>query len=154
MSVIWEDPPEKQRGNGGKGRAGVNWLAVVEELRSRPGEWGRVATCPRAGTKAAALARLIRGGLAPFTVGEFEATSRQVGDEGRVYARYVGPGSTSPEPGPECSGCADHPRPCPAHGDHPHGGRRCLDCPECPQPMRLGDAFPELRAESTKDGTE
>lgn len=163
MSVIrWEEPPPS------KGMAVHDWPRIGAQLAAAPGKWALVAVCPNGGT-AGSTARHVRDGkYEPLAVlGLFEAKSRTIDGEHRVYARYVGeagseatpndlsagPGSTSPEPGPECSGCADHPRPCPAHGDHPHGGRRCLDCPECPQPMRLGDAFPELRAESTKDGT-
>lgn len=58
----------------------------------------------------------------------------------------VGPGSTSPEPGPHADGYPHYGTgadgECMAHGAHPHAGMTCLDCPIC------------RPAEPTKGGTE
>lgn len=110
MSVIrWEDPPAS------KGMAVHDWPAIGAQLVAAPGKWALVAVCAN-GATAGSTARHIRDGkYDPLAVlGLFEARSRTVGGEHRVYARYVGgagseatpndlpvgPGSTSPEPGP------------------------------------------------------
>lgn len=118
MTVIeWKNPPEPERSNGGAGKAGIDWHAVAVQLRRRPGRWGRFKAADEA-KQAADLASLIRRGkLAPFRPGGwFDATSRKIKGKSWVYARYVGeagseatqqndlppvgPGSSSPEPGP------------------------------------------------------
>lgn len=80
--------PSKKRRNG----AATNRdLAIVDQLRARPQEWAHIAT--RANISAAGeLARRIkRGGTVAFQpASAFEAVSRTVDGEYRVYARYVG----------------------------------------------------------------
>lgn len=98
MSVIrWEDPPAS------KGMAVHDWPAIGAQLVAAPGKWALVAVCPN-GATAGSTARHVRDGKYDSLrdLGVFEAKSRTVGGEYRVYARFVGPGSTSPEPGPTC----------------------------------------------------
>lgn len=67
-----------------------DWATIAGRLRSRPGEWAVVVLC-KTGNNAAVTARHIRlGKYRDLPVGEYEATSRTVGSEYRVYARYVG----------------------------------------------------------------
>lgn len=66
------------------------WDEIAEELRSQPNRWALVAVCPNSAT-AGSTARHIRNGHynAMRELGPFEATSRTVDGEARVYARYV-----------------------------------------------------------------
>lgn len=61
------------------------------ELREHPGQWGHVSTHATRGS-AASIAHLIsKGALTAYAPeGTYEATSRTVNGEFRVYARYVG----------------------------------------------------------------
>ncbi|AGP56839.1 hypothetical protein [Streptomyces rapamycinicus] len=82
MSVDFIGPPPT-------GKSEHNYIA--EELRARPDEWAvvqRKATT----TRAASAAQAIRSGKlrAYAPPGSFEAKSRTVGGEHRVYARYLG----------------------------------------------------------------
>jgi hypothetical protein len=63
---------------------------IAEELRARPGEWA-VVQRKTSTARAASAAQAIRTGRlrAYAPAGAFEAKSRKVGDEYRVYARYV-----------------------------------------------------------------
>jgi hypothetical protein len=84
--VHWEEPPHKSP----KGGRPKYWKAVADQLRSRPGEWAMVhvdETQRKAGYTAM---NIKRGLLAGMTAGEFEAVSRTVDGQRRVYARYVG----------------------------------------------------------------
>ena len=86
MSVIrWEDPPDKW----GKRN---DWAGIGKALMSRPLHWAHVQTAVN-GQTAGQMARHINAGkysaLAPL--GRFEARSRTVDGEPRVYARYIGP---------------------------------------------------------------
>jgi hypothetical protein len=84
--VQWEAPPPRR---GGRVH---DWDAIAKELRARPGEWALVAVCTNQ-TTAASTARYIRDGkYKPMSAG-FDATSRTVDGEARVYARYTGKGS-------------------------------------------------------------
>lgn len=60
-------------------------------LKERPGEWALVATkgsTGAAGSMAANIRRGFASGCGPM--GSFEAKSRHVDGEYRVYARYIG----------------------------------------------------------------
>ncbi|MFJ9644988.1 hypothetical protein [Streptomyces sp. NPDC101206] len=73
-----------------KGQWGIN-AVIAAHLRHRPGEWAHIDNkATRA--SAASTAYLIRtGGLRAYTpTGHYEATSRTVDGEYRVYARYIG----------------------------------------------------------------
>lgn len=96
MEFIDGDPPAVTRGgrgNGGYPRGGRSYVEEVRALRDRPKEWAILKRCDSAAS-AAALAGFIRiGQLAAFRPGgAFEAASRIVDDEARVYVRYVGGG--------------------------------------------------------------
>lgn len=91
--ITWEDPPEPRRG--GIPHVHIDWPAVAAELRANPGRWGWVPASSVRG--AAQTAHYIASGGNKAMAGS-EACAR----DGRVYVRYVGPGSTSPEPGPTC----------------------------------------------------
>lgn len=82
-------------------RLPVPWAVAGRELMDTPGEWRHAASyfnLQTARVTASAIRRGQRSTLA--ALGRFEAEHRVVDGEYRVYARYVGPGSTSPEPGP------------------------------------------------------
>ena len=77
----WQDPPVH-------GKAGRDWAAIVEQLKSRPGQWALVAEVAPVST-----ANSIRTGIlkAWRPVGAFEARGTNT-KNGRadIYARYVG----------------------------------------------------------------
>lgn len=81
----FEDPPPAARG----GRKNSQ-LEAAEALRGRPGEWGMVVVCVSR-TSAGSMARAIRLGKTKtwLPAGDFEAATRTVDGEHRVYARYV-----------------------------------------------------------------
>lgn len=89
MSEIrFEDPPPSS--NGGYGD-NTDHRAAAAALRERPGDWAFVKV---SGTQSSAgtTARHIRTGYlqAYAPRGSFEAASRTVDGEHRVYARYIG----------------------------------------------------------------
>jgi hypothetical protein len=60
-------------------------------LRERPGEWAMVRTAATSNAARSAASQIREGRLTAYRpAGEFDATSRTVGGEFRVYARYVG----------------------------------------------------------------
>jgi hypothetical protein len=82
--ISWEDPPSAYH------RGPVhNWRAIGAELKDRPGTWAVVAVCDNA-TLAGQTASHIRHGKYIELGAGFEAVSRKVDGEPRVYARYVG----------------------------------------------------------------
>ncbi|KIF67582.1 hypothetical protein HY68_01365 [Streptomyces sp. AcH 505] len=89
MSEIHFEAPPPGR-NGGHQPA-TDHRAVAATLRERPGEWALIR---RAGTQGSAgsTARLIkRGALLSYAPpGSFEAVSRAIDGEFRIYARYIG----------------------------------------------------------------
>lgn len=84
----WEEPPVSTGSD--KSLWGAHF-GIAEALKTKPGTWALVRSyaSPNA---AASTAWLIRNGRlrAYQPAGAFEAKSRRSGDEGRVYARYVG----------------------------------------------------------------
>lgn len=90
--VRWEDPPERIRAAGR-----VDWTPVAEELRARSGHWAVVAEMKgkqdAEDRRLRALAGSIRtGNIRAFTPkGSYEAVTRMIGDEVRLYVRHVGP---------------------------------------------------------------
>jgi hypothetical protein len=64
---------------------------AANKLRQRPDEWACIAIYDK-GPTANTFAHQIRHGQIPAfkPEGSFEATARAVGNEHRVYARYVG----------------------------------------------------------------
>jgi hypothetical protein len=84
IDVVWEAPPPSQPRKGG--RSATAWQEHAQLLRSRPGEWARIADRDNSAV-AKSMASQIRLGIIPAfePIGAFEATHRG----GRVYARYV-----------------------------------------------------------------
>lgn len=87
--LIWEEPPPIEgvtpfpKGQG-------KHFGIAKELMARPKEWAMIGTYGSR-PSAAAMAHLIRkGGVAAYPAGQFEAISRTVNREYRLYARYVG----------------------------------------------------------------
>ena len=74
----------------------TDWAAVAAQLREHPDAWAVVKVCRSRGN-AATTAMRIRKGQIPLTcpAGHFDAESRLVDAEYRVYARYVGGGETA-----------------------------------------------------------
>lgn len=94
MSEIkWEDPPRVDAyPRGGKGKH----AAIAEQLKARPGVWGRVfssASAESARSMAYFINRAVRV-KAYEPAGSFEAVSRKIDGETHVYARYVGGGGS------------------------------------------------------------
>lgn len=90
--IIWEDPPPRpvnRLGGCPPGRSRRDWYAIGAHLRDKPGEWARVTTAPSK-TSASSIAGYINQGRNAVLRAGFEATSRTVDDEYRVYVRYVG----------------------------------------------------------------
>jgi len=92
MSAIrWEDPPPRSHGTRYRPARNHDWPAVGKALACRPNRWAVIAICDNV-LLAGAMAHHIRTGkyraLAEF--GAFEAVSRSVDGERRVYARWVG----------------------------------------------------------------
>ena len=80
--IKWEEPPRAAAGRG----ADSELEAILDALRSRPGEWALI----REGTHNSFAAN-IRNGHGLWIRGEFDATQRKR-DDGKfdVWARYVG----------------------------------------------------------------
>ena len=72
-AVTWEEPPASHRGRNGY------MPAIVEQLKTRPGQWARIETSQ---PNAAQYAKRHP---------EIEVTARNVGKPSEaVYARYIG----------------------------------------------------------------
>lgn len=98
MTVKWDDPPEElaqHRSGGARGPLATAWLSEVAELKSRPGQWGRIAYFPGGGRPAYNLVDNIRRGrVAAFRPqGTFEARAIK----GEVWVRWTG-GTTNGQP--------------------------------------------------------
>lgn len=88
MSLRWEGPPPEVRAN--RATYKTKWAAIAATLRQHPGEWA-VIEAKATHNAASSTANAIRSGVyRDMTRGEFEAASRAVDGEYRVYARYVG----------------------------------------------------------------
>ena len=87
----WEEPPPAARGP-------LGYEETAQQLKAKPGQWAIVATFPRR-SNAGTLSHNIRIGrtAAWQPAGDFEAVSRKVGEEVRVYARYLGEGGQGGE---------------------------------------------------------
>lgn len=83
----FEDPPGKY-----DARSKVDHRAVAAELKARPGEWAIVRTGFPSKFAAATAASRIKAGhpVAYRPPGSFDALSRTVDSELRLYARYTG----------------------------------------------------------------
>lgn len=82
-AVRFEEPPTSQR-------VATHNSKVAGALRARPGEWALVRSEHRR-SRASSFATQIRGRALAFQpAGTFEAVTRVVGSEHRVYARFVG----------------------------------------------------------------
>lgn len=84
--LTWEEPPPARRGNGR-----VNHADVARKLKARPNEWAIVNTYPNSRTSGAVASSIRTGQVTAYLPrGAWEAVSRLVDGEHRVYARYVG----------------------------------------------------------------
>ena len=93
--MVWEDPPPAWNRRDETGR---HYAEVASLLRANPDRWLIVGTWDKATHRlsASSLASNINHDRLPaFRGPEFEAVSRAVGDEARVYARYIGTGDES-----------------------------------------------------------
>jgi len=90
----WEAPPDRMRATGR-----VDWGPVARELRGRPGEWavlgehqGKLAAEER---RLKGMSSNIRtGNIRAFAPkGDFEASTRMIGDRVVLFARFVGEGA-------------------------------------------------------------
>lgn len=81
VEIEWSEPPDNPRALGN-----TKYGAVAAQLKSRPGEWAKIAdfTSPQSARN---FAGNLRRGLGVWSPkGHFEAVAR----EGKVWARYVG----------------------------------------------------------------
>lgn len=89
-AITWEDPPPKVERGGGGGRH--DWEGIGRSLSRRPGRWAFVARATSSGAAYNLVGQIKRKTLFGLYVhsGQFEAVSRTVDGEYRVYARYLG----------------------------------------------------------------
>lgn len=87
----FEEPPAD-----GRAGRGYDHGAAAAAMRERPGAWALIRTT-QTSQAARSAANLIRNGrlAAYLPAGSFEAMSRTVNGEFRIYARYVGAGGES-----------------------------------------------------------
>ncbi|MER7908250.1 hypothetical protein [Streptomyces sp. NPDC096068] len=88
MTITFEPlPPHGSSQRGGWGIHG----AIAKELRARPGEWAHILTFDTVGSATATAYSIRKGARKAWApAGSFEARSRTVDGEYRVYARYLG----------------------------------------------------------------
>ena len=80
MTLRFENPPRP-------GGSRTDWGQVAAELRENPGKWALVGTAPTKGAAAAKAYQIKTAKAVPFTpAGSFDATSRAVDGEFRIYA--------------------------------------------------------------------
>jgi hypothetical protein len=80
--IVWGAPPDRAYTRTGA------IAAALDQLRSRPGEWARIALKNTAGN-ASSCAESIRSGRSHAVRGEFETVSRRTEDGYGVFARYI-----------------------------------------------------------------
>lgn len=87
--IRWEEPPPPKRRNGTR-NGHSRFAALAAELRANPGRWALIYDGPK--QHSSGMATHIRmGSVMCFSpCGDYDAVSRQHGDHGLVYARYVG----------------------------------------------------------------
>lgn len=87
MALLFEDPPSKPRLAAPPG----HHAKVAAELKEHPGEWARIGLYGSPSSAAAMAQGIRKGQLAAYRpAGAFEAVSRTVKNEYRVYARFTG----------------------------------------------------------------
>lgn len=89
--VSWEEPPRVTRG-----RSRAAFMEVADKLRANPGVWACIARYGKTGSAGSIAAHISKGRYDGIEPGEFEAVSRNVDGEFRVYARYVGVPTAAP----------------------------------------------------------
>lgn len=83
--IVWEEPPADR-----PSRARLGWHAVLDQVRSRPGEWARVADYAGPASAYKVAQRLRRGEGVP--TGRWEFLPRRNKEGGSLlYARFLGP---------------------------------------------------------------
>jgi hypothetical protein len=82
--IKWEDPPPDGRS--------TQWSEVTDQLRARPGSWAIVAVRRSIGSASDICEKFKTARQSPAfaPAGSFEAVTRKVDGEYRVYARYLG----------------------------------------------------------------
>ncbi|MFE0101193.1 hypothetical protein [Streptomyces sp. NPDC059009] len=86
MSLRFEEPPPRTWRQGR-----VDHRAAAAALRKRPGEWAMVGTYASANAACGAAHRIKTGTYRAYVpTGTFEATTRTVDGEARLYVRYMG----------------------------------------------------------------
>lgn len=91
MRMEWEDPGRVHYPPGRMPPL-IDWYAVSDALKERPGQWALV----RRDTDRQHVYRIINGLNAAFRDGKYEATTRNNGTyehpkHGDLYVRYTGP---------------------------------------------------------------
>ena len=86
----WENPPAPKRGR----NQSTEHKLIAGKLRSRPGEWARIAEYPSAHSAYTFANRVRQGKAKAFEpAGTFEAAAQSHEGGGAVWARYVGGGT-------------------------------------------------------------
>lgn len=84
--VVWEDPPGHRRTPGS-----VDHSVAAAQLRSRPGQWARIAEYASSAGAGSTAARIRAGDARAWEpAGDYEAVSRTVEGKHVVFARYMG----------------------------------------------------------------
>lgn len=86
--IVFEPLPPR---TGGPKRRTRELATIAAALVKSPGEWARVGVYRNAASAASMASVIKRGRMAAFQPhGAFEAASRTVDGQARVYARFVG----------------------------------------------------------------
>ena len=88
LSVLrWEKPAPTPPGNTGRRPTG-RYDTLAAQLRQHPGRWA--VTRSRKTVATSLVGHIRHGQLQAFTpTGDYDATSRRIGDTWAVYARYL-----------------------------------------------------------------
>lgn len=92
--IRWEEPPPTNaKGGRGFGSASSQWAEVAKLLTANVGRWALLKECTSVHSAGSLAGRVREGRVLCFAPrGDFEACTRAVDGQYRVYARYLGDG--------------------------------------------------------------
>lgn len=90
--IRWEAPPPARGRTACAGRQVGRYDRVALDLIGRPGEPALIRICRKRYAADNLAMAIRRGWISSFPAGDFQAVSRTVGGQHRVYAWYLGDG--------------------------------------------------------------